>query len=130
MVNNHFGSCNSEHLKILLWRSGTGMHTHAYYTCTHTHTHTRTRTHTHTHMHMHTYTHICINFLDKSNVKKNQACTDRDQVILIWKCQPDMKMLTYHSLENFRLELFHCWKCSREQFSWFTNTHENILTTK
>ena len=33
----------------------------------------------------------------------------------------------YRSLENFRLELFRCYKCLREKFSWFASTHDNIL---
>ena len=84
MVSNYFSSCNTEQLKISLWRSGTGTHTQ-----TQTHTHTRARTHTHTHTHTHTCTHTqahthahthipthAYQLPGQSIVKKSQVCTD------------------------------------------------------
>ena len=68
MVSYYFSSCNSEQLKNI--KSGTGTHTHT----PHTHVYTQ-HTHTYTHVHMHKYTHMHTNYLDKSNVKKNQVCT-------------------------------------------------------
>ena len=61
MVNNYFSSCNSEQLENIakkVWERDT-----------------------HKHAHMHTYMHMHTNLLDKSNVKKNQACTGRANLV-------------------------------------------------
>ena len=63
MVGYYFSSCNSEQLKkYKVWDRDT-------------HTHTHTHTHTCTLMHVHICTHMHTDYLDKSNVKKNQVCT-------------------------------------------------------
>ena len=72
-------------------------------------------------------------FIWAKHAKHSMAAGDASQTtsvqithVFIFSCCVVLHKSTYHTLENFHLQFFHCYKHLREKISRFSSTHENI----